>query len=259
MSSLAKYPVLGIPVVGATFAEALAQIEAWALAGDRAYGVSFADAHQIARARQEPAFGDCLRSLDAVMPDGRPVLWGVNHHLPAVQRYTERLSGPDMFRRFQEHSAEHPELRHFYFGGSQSMLDEIVRTVQLRLPGATIAGSYSPPFGAWPADEFARVRQMLVDSQANVIWVGLGCPKQERWVAEHLAELPPGAYLAVGAAFAFYTGKVSRAPLWMRRTGLEWLHRLLSEPRRLWKRYFVYNSLFIGYALKDRFDQWAQS
>lgn len=258
MNNLSKYPVLSIPVVGARFPEAIAQIETWALAGDRAYGISFADAHQIARARQEKDFGDCLRKLDAVMPDGRPVLWWVNRHLPASMKFNERLSGPDMFRRFQEHSASYPQLRHFYFGGSQTLLDRVLKIVAERAPGMTIAGSYSPPFGNWPPDEFHRVKQMLIESRANVIWVGLGCPKQERWVADHLAELPPGVYLAVGAAFAFYADQVKRAPLWMRKMGIEWLHRLISEPRRLWKRYFVYNCLFIGYTLQDLFDRRAE-
>jgi N-acetylglucosaminyldiphosphoundecaprenol N-acetyl-beta-D-mannosaminyltransferase len=103
----------------------------------------------------------------------------------------------------------------------------------------------------WPEDEFERMAGMIRESGANLIWVGLGCPKQERWIAENKDRLPPGVYFGIGAAFAFHAGEVSQAPAWIQRMGMEWLYRLLAEPRRLWRRYFTYNSLFVWHSVRD--------
>jgi len=248
---LIRQSVLGIPVVACSFAEAMKQIEVWAIAADRPYGITFADASNITRGRHEPDYGACLLKLDAVMPDGMPVLWGVNRHLSRKEKLKERVSGPDMFRRLQEQSAEGSGIRHFYLGGSDDLLGAVVDTARRRCPHILIAGCYSPPFKEWDAQEMGKMFKEIRDSAANIIWVGLGCPKQERWIADNLAYLPPGVYLGVGAAFAFYTGNVKRAPKWMQKCGIEWVHRLMSEPRRLWKRYFVYNTLFVYYSLLE--------
>lgn len=239
-------------MVATTFPEAMTKLEQWAQSPDKAYGVAYADVHVMARARHEADFGSALKKLDAVMPDGRPVLWAVNQHLPKDLRLTQRISGPDMFSRFQAYSNERPHLRHFYLGGSEQLLGDLIDSVKSKCPSINIAGAYSPPFGTWSAEEISLMIQKISDSGANVVWVGLGCPKQEKWIADNLPQLPPGVYMAVGAAFAFYTGKVKRAPIWMQKLGMEWCHRILSEPRRLWKRYVVYNSLFLYYTLRDR-------
>jgi len=125
--------------------------------------------------------------------------------------------------------------------------------VQLRgrFPGILIAGSYSPPFGEWSEEENAVIFQKIAASGAKYIWVGLGCPKQEQWIARHKSALPPGVYFAIGAAFAFHAGLVSQAPAWMQKRGLEWFYRLVVEPRRLWKRFAVYNTLFVWYLLAE--------
>ena len=251
MSLFEKYPVLGIPVVATRYPEVMAKLEQWATSKDRAYGVTFADASNITRGRHESEFGSKLRKLDAVMPDGRPVLWGVNRHLAGDAKLTERVSGPDMFRRFQEYSNTRPHLKHYYLGGSDRLLADLVKTAREECPNISIVGSYSPPFREWTAEDLQLMRDQIAASGASVVWVGLGCPKQERWIADNLSTLPPAIYMGVGAAFAFYTGQVKRAPRWMQKSGIEWVHRLISEPRRLWKRYFVYNSLFIYYSLRD--------
>lgn len=251
MSLFEKYPVFGIPVVATRYPEVMTKLEQWATAGDRAYGITFADASNITRGRHEPDFGAKLRKLDAIMPDGRPVLWGVNRHLPKADRLTERVSGPDMFRRFQDYSNTRPGLKHYYLGGSDSLLQDLVETARSKCPNISIAGTFSPPFREWTAEDRQRMIDQIAQSGANIVWVGLGCPKQERWIADNLELLPPAIYMGVGAAFAFYTGSVKRAPRWMQKAGIEWVHRLISEPRRLWKRYFVYNSLFIYYSLVE--------
>lgn len=249
--NIEHHSVLGLDVAACTSEQALSQFENWALAGDRAYGVSFADVHVVARARQDKDFGKCMRKFDAVMPDGKPVLWSVNRHLSKSQKLSQRVSGPDMFRRFQEFSASRPELRHFYLGGSPKLLESVVHAAKLKCPGISISGYHSPPFREWTPEDRQEILRNIADSGANVIWVGLGCPKQETWIAENLSHASPGVFMAVGAAFAFYVGTVKRAPLWMQKCGIEWIHRLISEPRRLWKRYMVYNSLFVYHTIMD--------
>ncbi|RYD26389.1 MAG: glycosyltransferase, partial [Verrucomicrobiaceae bacterium] len=116
-----------------------------------------------------------------------------------------------------------------------------------RFPGAVIAGAYSPPFGEWPAEEHERIFQLIRDSGASLIWVGLGCPKQERWIARFKDRLPPGVYFGIGAAFAFHANRVRQAPAFLQKIGMEWAFRMLTEPRRLFRRYLVNNSLFLWY------------
>ena len=114
-----------------------------------------------------------------------------------------------------------------------------------------IAGSYAPPFPPWPADEEDRIVARVRDSGARFVWVGLGCPRQELWISRNLDRLPAAVYFGIGAAFAFHAGRVRQAPAWLQRAGLEWTFRLVMEPRRLWRRYVVYNSLFVFYSVVD--------
>ena len=229
----------------------------WALLRDRAYGVAAADAHVITRARHEEDFRQAMSKFDIICPDGMPLIWALNRQLPAEKRMHERTSGAEIMGELLAKSQSEQGLRHFFLGGSPQLLEDLSKVVEERYPGAQIAASYSPPFGTWPADEFQRMCRLIQESGANLIWVGLGCPKQERWIGQNLAMLPPGVYFAVGAAFAFHAGHVARAPGLFQRLGLEWLYRIIREPRRLWKRYFVYNSLYVGYTVRERFESWA--
>jgi N-acetylglucosaminyldiphosphoundecaprenol N-acetyl-beta-D-mannosaminyltransferase len=144
-----------------------------------------------------------------------------------------------------------PQYRHFLFGGKQSTLDKLCKKFGEEHPDSTIAGSSSPPFGQWPDDEIERICDKIRDSGANLVWVGLGCPKQEHWIAKNKYRLPPGVYFGIGAAFAFHAGEVSQAPAILQKCGLEWAYRIAAEPRRLFKRYLVHNSLFVWYSLLD--------
>ncbi len=120
-------------------------------------------------------------------------------------------------------------------------------------PNSLITGVHSPPFGAWPADETETIIGKIRASGANLVWVGLGCPKQEHWIAKNKHLLPPAVYFGIGAAFAFHAGEVKQAPALFQKTGLEWAYRLAMEPRRLFKRYLTYNSLFLYHTLRGKF------
>ena len=161
--------------------------------------------------------------------------------------WAKNASEPEAIRA----SEPHDDLKHFFLGGQESTLETLESTFGEQFPSADIEGSYSPPFGEWPEDEFDRICSMIRESGANLIWVGLGCPKQENWIARHKDQLPPGVYFGIGAAFAFHAGEVSQAPAILQKAGLEWAYRIAAEPRRLFKRYLVHNSLFVWYSLWD--------
>lgn len=243
--------VIGLPVAATTYAGAIKWIKAAALKADRAYAVEAANTHVAALARHDISFGEVMAKFDFITPDGMPLVWSVNRKLPEAEKLTDRVYGPTLMLKTIEATQGEPELKHFLFGGRQSTLDKLQKRFATAYPGTAIAGAYSPPFGEWPEDEFDRICDKIRESGANLVWVGLGCPKQERWIAKHLEELPPAVYFGIGAAFAFHAGEVKQAPALIQRYGVEWLYRLCKEPRRLFKRYFTYNSLFLWYKLRD--------
>jgi len=245
-------PVIGLPVAATCYEEAVNWVVERARRHDTAYAVSAANTHVIALARSDTSFGLALSRFDLICPDGMPLVWSVNASLPKENRLRDRVYGPTLMLHALEQSQGQPELAHFLLGGRESTLDKLARAFAVRFPGARIAGSYSPPFGDWPDDEFDRIRGKITASGANMIWVGLGCPKQELWIGQNKDKLPPGVYFSIGAAFAFHAGEVAQAPACLQRCGLEWAYRVIREPRRLFRRYFTYNSLFLYYTVRDR-------
>ncbi len=245
-------PVIGLPLACTDYAGAVAWILEKATAPSTAIAVEAANTHVAALARSDAAFGESMRRFDLIVPDGMPLVWSLNVALPPAERLTDRVYGPTLMLETLKATAGRPEFRHFLLGGKESTLAKLQSVFAERFPGVAIAGSYSPPFGEWPEDEFDRMTGKIRESGANLIWVGLGCPKQEHWIARHKDQLSPGVYFGIGAAFAFHAGEVSQAPSFLQRFGLEWAYRIAAEPRRLFRRYFTYNSLFLWYSLRDR-------
>jgi N-acetylglucosaminyldiphosphoundecaprenol N-acetyl-beta-D-mannosaminyltransferase len=259
---IVKKTVLGFPVAAMTREQAVQQLNQWASGMDRAYAVSAADAHVIARAAHDPGYGEMIRRFDLVLPDGMPLLWLINQQLPATERLQQRVSGADLMHLTLSQPAElkgQKQATHFLLGGSEKLLSDLEKTLAEKYPAARIGGVHSPPFVEWPDDEFDRICEKIRSCGATHVWVCLGCPKQEIWIAHHLDRLPPAIYFAVGAAFAFMAGHVPRAPMFFQKSGLEWLYRLCSEPRRLWKRYLTYNSLFLYYWFLDSSRKYKES
>lgn len=246
-------PVIGLPLAATDYAGAVAWILEHAGRGDRAYAVAAANTHVAALARHDPAFGATMGRFDLICPDGMPLVWALNQRLPAERKLTARVYGPTLMLETLKATGPRGGFRHFLLGGRESTLAELTRSFGAGFPGVTIAGTYAPPFGEWPAGEFGRICGMIRAARANLIWVGLGCPKQEQWIARHKEQLPPGVYFGIGAAFAFHAGEVKQAPPALQRCGLEWAYRLAMEPRRLFKRYFTYNSLFLYHLIRERF------
>ena len=249
-------PIIGLPVAVATYAGAVEWILEHATRADRAYAVEAANTHVAALARSDAAFGETMRRFDLICPDGMPLVWVLNSRLPREDKLTDRVYGPTLMLHTLEATDRRPgEFRHFLLGGKQSTLDSLTRNFAERFPGAAIAGTHSPPFGEWPESEFETIVGKIRGSGANLVWVGLGCPKQEHWIARNKDRLPPAVYFGIGAAFAFHAGEVRQAPMFFQRLGMEWAYRVAMEPRRLFKRYFTYNSLFLYHLLRDRVSQ----
>ena len=239
--------VLRSPLAITDYKKAAELAIGWARHGDSPRAVAAANTHLVTLARHDEAFAGALKQFDVLLPDGMPLVWCMNKFSAAGMK--DRVYGPTFMLRCLEMAGN--EFSHFLLGGSEELLETLQRKLREKFPGIRIAGAYSPPFGTWTDEEDRKIIDLIAKSGAQFTWIGLGCPKQEYWVAKNKNRLPGGVYSAVGAAFAFHAGMVKQAPGWMQRSGLEWLFRIMAEPRRLWKRYVVYNSLFIFYLLKD--------
>jgi N-acetylglucosaminyldiphosphoundecaprenol N-acetyl-beta-D-mannosaminyltransferase len=245
--------IIGLPIAATTYAGAVKWILEHALTRDRTYAVEAANTHVAALARTDKDFGEAMRQFDLICPDGMPLVWALNSQLDAAEKLTDRVYGPTlMLETLKATNGREFEFQHFLLGGKQSTLDKLTRNFADRFPGVDIAGTHSPPFGEWAETEFETIASKIRNSGANLIWVGLGCPKQEHWIAANKHRLPPGVYFGIGAAFAFHAGEIRQAPPLVQRFGLEWAYRVAMEPRRLFRRYFTYNSLFVFHLLRDR-------
>lgn len=247
LPEISRTNIIGLSVAATDYQGAVDWIAAAAQNREKSYAVEAANTHVAALSRHDSTFGKVMESFDLITPDGMPLLWLINAKRRKEDKLTDRVYGPTLMLKTFEASTQAPFMRHFLLGGKESTLQALKKRLHTDFPDAAIVGSYSPPFGEWPEGEFEHICQMISQSGATLVWVGLGCPKQERWIAAHKHLLPPAVYFGIGAAFAFHAGEVAQAPHWIQKRGLEWLYRLCKEPRRLFKRYFVYNFLFIWY------------
>lgn len=245
-------PVIGLPIATATYRSAVDWILAHATKRDRAYAVEAANTHVAALARHDPAFRQTMDRFDLICPDGMPLVWAMNRQLSSNEKLTDRVYGPTLMLETIQAATQNLGFKHFLLGGKSSTLEKLVATFTTRFPMTQIAGIHSPPFGDWDENENQTIFAKIHASGANVIWVGLGCPKQENWISRNKDKLPPGVYFGIGAAFAFHAGEVKQAPPFLQRIGMEWLYRLAIEPRRLARRYCTYNSLFLWHLLFDK-------
>lgn len=227
--------------------QAISRIAGWAKIHQSAY-VCICNVHSVVSAMQSQEFEAILNQADMATPDGAPVAWMIRRKGHVAQ---ERINGPDLMWRYCAH-AEAAGESIFLFGGTQTTLDILREKLVQNFPRLKIAGMVSPPFRPLTVEEDQSVINQINQSGAGTVWVSLGCPKQEKWMAEHKGKIN-ATMVGVGAAFDYHAGTIVRAPLLMQQNGLEWLHRLCSEPKRLWKRYLVTNSLFIFHVLKSSF------
>ena len=231
--------VLGAFIDALSWEQTLACLLAWGRARESRY-VAISNVHVVVSAWRDLAYRTVVNGADMATPDGAPVAWMLRRLGFASQ---PRISGPDLTWALCERCAAE-NLPVYFYGSTEPTLAALEQRLQAAFPTLIIGGLESPPFRTLTAEEDAAAVERINASGAGIVFVGLGCPKQERWMAEHRGRVN-AVMIGVGAAFDFHAGKVKRAPRWMRDNGLEWLHRLASEPRRLWKRYLVTNSLFV--------------
>jgi N-acetylglucosaminyldiphosphoundecaprenol N-acetyl-beta-D-mannosaminyltransferase len=242
-----KRNVLNVAVSRTSYSELAEVCRGWIAnrrhgAGEaKARYVCFLSVHGIITARDDREVGAILNAADVVAPDGMPVVWALRSF---GFRRQERVYGPTAMLRLCEDAAQQGH-RVFLYGGTEESLQRLGARLTAWFSGLQIVGAYSPPFCPLTEEEDERVVRRILRSDADIVFVGISTPKQERWMYSHRDRLPGVILAGVGAAFDFHAGKVRQAPPWVQKHGLEWLFRLLAEPRRLWHRYLVVTPRFL--------------
>jgi N-acetylglucosaminyldiphosphoundecaprenol N-acetyl-beta-D-mannosaminyltransferase len=232
--------VLEIQVSAIDMPAAVRTIEGW-IEHDTPSYVCICTVHTVMECQRDPALRDAVNAAGLRTPDGMPLVW-LSHR--AGHRNVSRVYGPDLMLELARRSSETGH-RHFFYGGAPGVADALARRLEDRFPGLNVAGTDCPPMLSVGALESEETIRKINDSGADIVWVGLGTPKQDWWVANHRPLLTAPVLIAVGAAFDFHTGRVRQAPAWMQDRGLEWLFRLGQDPKRLWRRYTVDNGEFV--------------
>lgn len=244
MQEPARINVLGVRVSAINMEMALDLIDLWIELQESRY-VCITPVHSVMDCQRDPELRRIQNASGMTTPDGMPLVWLSRLH---GHDSVDRVYGPDLMLASCDQSVERG-YRHFFYGGAEGVPEQLAANLQARFPGLEVAGMYSPPFRPLTEEEDREIVRMINQSAPDIVWVGLGSPKQERWMAAHVGRLNAPVLLGVGAAFDFHTGRKPQAPAWMQRSGLEWLFRLLTEPRRLWKRYLINNPLFVALVL----------
>ncbi|MFI5010637.1 MAG: WecB/TagA/CpsF family glycosyltransferase [Solirubrobacterales bacterium] len=217
-------------------------MEAMVAAGARGY-LTAAAVNLVMSAREEPETMAAVLGATLAVPDGMPLVWALR---ALGHRRATRVYGPDLMLGFCARAAAAGTPMYLYGGRDEAALELLTTRLRERFPGLRIAGGHSPPFRELTPSEEQRVVADIDGSGAQVVWVGTGQPKQERWMHRMRPLLRAPLLVGVGAAFDFHAGLVPQAPRWMQRAGLEWSYRLAREPRRLWRRYARYNPRFVA-------------
>lgn len=232
--------VLGVPVSLINMSIAVDEIVSWVRRGLSRY-VCIRDVHGIMQTQGNSELLRIHNEAGLVTPDGMPLVWIGRHR---AGKMVGRVSGADLVDALCAVSVD-KKIRHYFYGGKEGVALSMAASLQDKYPGLQVAGTFSPPFGDISVEEDQAISDTIAASSADIVWVGLSTPKQEYWMRDHVGRIPGATLIGVGAAFDFHTGQVPRAPRWMQRSGLEWLHRLVSEPRRLWRRYLIMAPLFV--------------
>lgn len=231
--------ILGSFIDAISWSTTIDSIHRWSAARESRY-VCICNAHSLVTARHDPAFREALSGADMSTPDGMPVAWMLRRMgFPRQQR----INGPDLMWSYCE-VAERLHEPVFLYGSTLATLTALRQRLLATFPTLQIVGTCSPPFRSLTPQEDDEIVDLIKTSEARIVFVSLGCPKQELWMADHRGRID-AVMVGVGAAFDYHAGTLRRAPVWMQQHGLEWLHRLYSEPRRLWKRYLLTNTLFV--------------
>jgi len=245
----ASFQVLGMQVNAVQIPDVIDLMERWILRGRDCHFIAVTNVHVVMEAQNDDSFKEAVTAAHLVVPDGMPLIWlgRLRGH-----RLHQRVYGPDLLIEFCRQTHKKP-YSHFFFGGSPGVPEEAAMRLGREFPGMQIQGTYSPPFRPVTVEEDECIVRMINEAAPDVLWVGLGCPKQELWMYEHRDQLKVPVIVGVGQAFDLSAGRKRRAPHWMQEHGFEWLFRLMNDPRRLWRRYLIYNSQFIYFLFLELF------
>jgi N-acetylglucosaminyldiphosphoundecaprenol N-acetyl-beta-D-mannosaminyltransferase len=234
--------VVSVPLALTDYEEMLDWIDAMVGAGGRGY-VCVCNVHTVMASQEDGELRRALISSSINVPDGQPLVWAINslgHSLAG------RVYGPELMARSFARAANGSQRLYLYGGRNQGALVQLALNLRQRYPGVKIVGGYSPPHRPLTEEEEAAVIDEINRSRADVVWIGIGVPKQEKWMVKMRERLNAPVLIGVGAAFDFHAGLVPQAPRWLQQAGLEWAYRLSREPRRLWRRYLRYNPRFVA-------------
>ena len=234
--------VLGVPLALTSYDEMLDWIDALVASEHRGY-LTACNTHTVTASLEDAELRAALLGASANLPDGQPLVWAINalgHSLRS------RVYGPELMGRACARATEVGHRLYLYGGTNQGALVQLALNLRHRHPGIKIVGGYSPPHRVLSQEEQYAVADEINRSRADLVWVGIGVPKQEKWMARMRPLLGAPLLIGVGAAFDFHAGLKSQAPTWLQEAGLEWAYRLAHEPRRLWRRYLRYNPRFLG-------------
>ena len=244
MGKTSRVNILGVGINAISLSEAVQQMANWIEGGARHY-VNICTVHTVMECQRNLELKKIINHAGMATPDGMPLVWLCRLN---GEKWVTRVYGPDLMLAFCEYSMT-KGYRHFFYGGAPGVAQELADELDRRYPGLAVAGTYSPLFMEDGEMEKRDIVERINSTKPDVVWVGLGTPKQDFWVAQHRPLLSAPILVAVGAAFDFLTGRIPQAPIWMQSFGLEWLFRLIKEPRRLAYRYIVYNPLFVIYVI----------
>jgi N-acetylglucosaminyldiphosphoundecaprenol N-acetyl-beta-D-mannosaminyltransferase len=233
---------LGIPLALTDYTRTMDWMDAMVARRERGY-VCVAAVHTVMASHDDPELREAVLRSSLTVPDGQPLVWAMN---ALGHQLSSRVYGPELMDRYCERAAKTGVRMYLYGGRNQGALVQLALNLRRRHPGLRIVGGYSPPYGRMSAEADEAMVQEINASRADVVWVGIGVPKQEKWMMRMRDKLEAPVLIGVGAAFDFHAGLVPQAPQWMQSAGLEWAYRLAHEPRRLWQRYARYNPRFVG-------------
>lgn len=232
--------IIGVGVSAVSIPLAVETIEQWILRREKHY-VCVSNVHLLTECQRDPGLKRIHNRAGMVTPDGMPLVW-LSRLKGSPQ--VSRVYGPDLLQAMCAVSAR-KGYRNYFYGGAEGVASQLAESLCKQFPGLQVVGTDSPPFRALTEEEDRAAVERVNAAHPDILWVGLGAPKQERWMAAHQEKVNAHVMIGVGAAFDFLSGAKKQAPKWMQRSGLEWLYRLASEPRRLWKRYLINNPWFV--------------
>jgi N-acetylglucosaminyldiphosphoundecaprenol N-acetyl-beta-D-mannosaminyltransferase len=244
--ALPRVNILGVAITPLNLAQAVQVLDEWHKEGRRDY-VCCVSVHGLVTAKRDPEICNALNRAGLATEDGMPLVWWCRR---AGFAQAGRVCGSDLLDVMCTLAVRRGH-RHYFYGGTPRVVEQLVSRLTERYPGFVVAGYRSPPFRRLTAEEDEADVAGINETRPDFVWVGLGMPKQEKWMASHVGRIHAAALIGIGAAFDFHAGTKPRAPQWMQRSALEWLFRLVSEPRRLAHRYVIDNTIFVARALEQ--------